>query len=79
MLSSIIRTVTPIIVGWLLGLPVVAALGITDAQATAAVSAVLGAAYYVLVRVVEVYYPRFGWLLGLASAPSYPARHRASA
>lgn len=74
MLASIVRTVVPIIVGALLGWPIVTRLGITSEQATTAVTVVVTAAYYVLVRVFETYIsPRFGILLGLARRPDYTA------
>lgn len=74
-LSSIVRTVVPVIVGWLLSLPVVNALGITADVLVPLVQAIVTAGYYVAVRVVEVYVtPRAGWLLGLARTPEYQAR-----
>lgn len=75
---SIVRTVVPIVVGWVLGLPIADWLGITAEQATQAVSAVLAAAWYVLFRLAEVYLtPRLGWFLGVASAPEYQPKHAA--
>jgi hypothetical protein len=72
MLASIVRTVVPLIIGWVLALPVAAWLGLTEEQATSAATAVVTAVYYVAVRLAEQHLsPRFGWLLGLAKPPTY--------
>jgi hypothetical protein len=72
-LPSILRTVVPLIVGWVLAQPVVAGLGVTEADATTAATAVVTGLYYVAVRLLEQLHPRFGWLLGLPVAPTYTA------
>ena len=73
---SIVRTVVPIIVGWVLGLPVADWLGLTADQATQVVSAALAAAWYIVWRLAEVYVtPRLGWALGVAQAPEYQPKH----
>lgn len=71
MLASIIRTVVPLVVGWLAGLPIAQRIGITSTDITAAVTAVTGAVWYVAVRLLETYGPQWGWLLGYAQAPTY--------
>mgnify|MGYP000843957471 CR=1 FL=1 len=71
MKESLIRTVVPFVVGWLISLPVVAWLGLTQEQVTAAVTVVIGAIYYLLVRIIERRFPSWGWLLGMATAPTY--------
>jgi len=72
MLASIVRTVVPLVVGWLLAQPVIAQAGITEEQATTAVTVAVQAVYYLVARLFEHYVsPRFGWLLGLARRPSY--------
>ena len=72
MLTSLIRTVVPLVVGWLIAQPVVAAAGVTEEQATTAVSALVTVVYYAAARAAEHYVsPKFGWLLGKASAPAY--------
>ena len=79
--SSIVRTIVPIVVGWLLSLAVVSQLGISEDQVTQAVTAVVTAVYYVAARAVEVYVaPRVGALLiglGVAGPVSY-GRHEAA-
>lgn len=83
MLTSIIRTVTPALVGWVLSWPLVAWLGLTGEQVTWLVVAVLTAApvaanvlWYVVVRAVEQRWPAVGVLLGRRGAPTYQARHK---
>lgn len=75
--TSLIRTYAPMLAGWLLSLPVARpvldALGIGDTPAaSAAVAALLGAAWYGLVRLAEHFWPKAGVLLGVPAAPAYP-------
>lgn len=81
-LASIVRTAVPALVGWLLSLAVVGhVLGwfsiddVTARRAAAtATTAVLTVAYYVVIRLFELYVqPKLGWLLGWAAAPRYEA------
>lgn len=75
--ASVIRTLTPIIVGGGItllatstGVHVPAAYEhVVDEGATLA----LGGAYYFLVRKIEAKYPKAGWLLGVPKAPVYGA------
>lgn len=81
LLPSLIRTGVPLLVGWLLSLPVVpailGALGAGDSQEqrrllAQAVTLLITFAYYAAVRLLEKYVsPKFGWALGLASEPVY--------
>lgn len=74
--TSIVRTIVPIAVGYLISIGVVDWLDVTNEQATGAVTAVVTGVYYVLARVFEVWVsPRLGWLLGLPSQPAYAARN----
>lgn len=75
LVDSIIRTVVPVIVGFVLGLASTWALPL-DPEFEGALTAVLTtgftALYYVAVRLFEEYVsPRFGWLLGKATPPKY--------
>lgn len=76
--DSIVRTVTPIIVGAVIAWAV--SLGVTlDAEFEAALIVVVVGAfqgvYYIAVRLFETYVsPKFGWLLGLAKPPEYTER-----
>lgn len=72
--TSIIRTVVPSIVGAVLA--VLAAHGINlDAQAaanlTGFLTALFGGIYYVVVRLIERTNPKVGVLLGKAKQPEY--------
>jgi hypothetical protein len=66
---SIVRTVTPIAVGFLVS--VLAHLGVPSPVAVSAVGAVASVIYYTGVRVLEARYPRLGVLLGALGAPNY--------
>lgn len=73
---SVIRTGVPLLVG--VGVSFAAAKGIhispeTEAQVVVLMGAVAASVYHWLVRVLEERWPRFGWLLGIARAPSYNA------
>lgn len=79
LLPSLVRTLVPLIVGWVLSLPltpvVLDVLAVTTADAgravTAAATAVITAVYYVAVRWLETHgRPRLGWLLGWAAQPT---------
>jgi hypothetical protein len=75
---SIVRTVVPLVVAWLLSwLP--AELELTEGQLGTAVTLALAAAYYIVVRLIEVYVsPRIGVLLGSRQTPAY-GKHDARA
>lgn len=69
--TSIVRTATPVVVGWLLS----SAIGpyVDPEIAQEAVAALISVAYYGAVRFVEVKLGKewAGWLLGLAVPPTY--------
>lgn len=68
---SIVRTVVPLLVGWLISLPVTAALGLDETTVTGLVTVALSALYYVAVRSLERRWPGVGVLLGSARQPTY--------
>jgi hypothetical protein len=78
--TSLIRTWSPMVAGWLIGLPlarpVLALFGIDTPTAqrvgAGAVAVVAGAVYYGVVRWAESRWPAVGRLLGRAAAPAYP-------
>jgi len=69
---SIIRALTPIAVG--LGVSFLARLGITSPDLVAAVGAVAASLYAAVVRWLEQRHPKWGKLLGVAGAPTYPQK-----
>lgn len=72
LLGSLIRTLVPLVVGWLIGLAARRGLDVDSADLTALVTGAVTALYYALARVLERYVsPRFGWLLGLPRQPVY--------
>jgi hypothetical protein len=73
---SLIRTLVPVLVT-LLGPWAARWLGIEATQLEQALSVALGAAYYLLVRLLEQRLPRMGWLLGYPQQPTYEPRHAA--
>ncbi|WP_031516763.1 hypothetical protein [Streptomyces sp. NRRL F-5123] len=73
-LASLWRTVVPMIVGALVAALAHAGIGIDSAAATMWLGSAFSAAYYALFRVLEAHVSaRWGWLLGLARPPQYPA------
>lgn len=71
---SVVRTGVPLLVG--AGVSFAAAKGIhvspdTEAQLVVLIGALAGGVYHWLVRVLEERWPKCGWLLGIAKAPSY--------
>lgn len=74
-LIALVRTVVPMIVGWVLArlaLPAEVA-----PQLELILTALLTALYYSTVRALSAKWPRFGWLLGYPVDPHYEPRHAA--
>jgi hypothetical protein len=78
--TSLMRTLTPIVAGLVLGLAARFGFGLDDATVTMYVAAGLIAGYYALWRVLEYLAERIGWqplqtltglLLGWARPPQY--------
>lgn len=70
---SVIRTIVPAIVAWLIVAAAKLGVDIDDGLAEQLVTAVVFAVYYAVVRWLEVVKSsRWGWLLGKPSAPLYP-------
>lgn len=69
---SVVRTVSALIVGLILGTAAAKGLGITEATLTPVVVVVVGGAYHALIRAIEHKWPKAGLLLGYAKAPTYP-------
>jgi len=66
---SIVRSVTPIIVGF--GASLLAHLGISQPAVVAAIGSLVAIAYGSGIRIIEHKYPRAGVLLGAIGAPTY--------
>ena len=74
MWASLVRTVTPIVVGFVVNLLVGFGWDIDQSEVEAlvsgAITAVAAVLWYVVARVLELYVnPRFGWLLGSSKSP----------
>ncbi len=69
---SFIRTLVPLIVGYLVSLGARYGFDINDDQAASLITVGATYAYYVVVRYLETHSnSRFGWLLGSARTPTY--------
>jgi len=72
---SLIRTWVPIIIGSVLSwLAINVGIVVSDddkAKLVVGLTAVVIALYYGLVHLLEQKFPKFGWLLGLATRPQY--------
>ena len=67
-----IRTVVPIIVGWLLAhFLFLHAFGVASPALAAAVSGALAGLWYLAARALERKWPALGWLLGYPAEPTY--------
>jgi hypothetical protein len=74
-LVSLVRTVAPIAAGWLITQALRLGVHLDDATAVSALTGAFAAVYYGLFRWAEQRASaRFGWLLGVARPPQYPAR-----
>lgn len=69
LVTSLIRTYTPVLVGWLIGVGLLPS-SLSD-EAGAALTGLIIGAYYLLVRLLESRWPKLGWLLGAPKAPTY--------
>lgn len=72
--TSIVRTVVPIVAGAIITF--FASKGITfddqfQANLLFVLQGMITGLYYIIVRVLEQRFPRFGWLLGSAKKPEY--------
>lgn len=69
LIPSVVRTVVPLVISVLVG------WGFTetslDGPVTAVLTVVVTALYYVIIRVLERYWDKIGWLLGYPSQPVY--------
>lgn len=73
---SLIRTVVPVVVGqlltWLATKGVLDETGEISAALVSLFTVVFTSAYYALARLLEVFVStKFGWMLGIAKAPTY--------
>jgi hypothetical protein len=76
MLTSITRTVVPWLVA-LIGPWLLQFAGVGENDLSAVLTVLIGAVYYVAVRLLEQRWPSVGVLLGRKGAPAYAARHEA--
>jgi len=82
MQTAVVRTVTGYLVGLIVALLASLKIEVSDEFKTmliAAVSFIVGTAYYVIVKALEKKWPKIGWLIGSPNAPVYPTRNDAEA
>ena len=65
--TSLVRTVVPIVAGWIIAAAVHADIHLDPALVQTVVTAV----YYASVRFAEERWPQIGWLLGTPKTPAY--------
>jgi hypothetical protein len=70
-LPSLLRTFVPVLVGLILGVAGANFVGVTEESLTAAVSTAITLVYYLVLRLVEQKWPKFGILLGSMRQPTY--------
>ena len=73
--KALVRTLNPMIVGFLASIGLLQFLAIDDIQAAAAVTVVLQAFWYIAIKVLERFFPKAGVLLGWVGEPTYEAKH----
>lgn len=77
-LKALVRTIVPLIVGYLLGLLALAGIGLPPGSSQLLeliLTTVFTAAYYALVRWLSTRWEWVGWLLGYPTNPTYEPRH----
>lgn len=73
LLTSIIRTVVPLVLAPLLTWAAKAGLDVDSTAIATLIGTVLTVIYYAVVRSLEtIVKPAWGWLLGVAKVPAYP-------
>ena len=76
--KSAVRTITPIIIGYVVALLTKNGLNVSNKAVTLAVGPVVSALYYLGVRYTEHFVPQAGWLLGHPSKPQYDVKAAAA-
>lgn len=77
-LVALVRTVVPVVVGYLLSLAAQAGLQVdpsTSELLSLILTTVFTAAYYALIRALSARWSWVGWLLGYPTDPTYEPRH----
>lgn len=69
--TSVIRTIVPILAGWIVVLVLKFGFEVNPGEVQAAIYPIVAAAYYLAARWLERKWPVFGWLLGSPKTPTY--------
>lgn len=70
-LQSVIRSVVPVVVAAIVSFALRYGVHLDEGALADVLGALVGSAYYALVRWAEEKFPDLGWLLGKPGAPSY--------
>ena len=70
-LTSIRRTIVPLVVGYLLAQAARAGFSIDEGQLTGVIESLVTGVYYSALRILEVKWPQVGVLLGAMRQPIY--------
>lgn len=77
--ESLVRTITPLIVGAVVGFFTTRGIEVDpelSVSIATGVTVLASGAYYFVVRLLEHYVaPKFGWLIGLDREPRYKGKH----
>lgn len=74
LIRSVVRTATPMLAGLLVAAAAKIGYDLDNSTAVQAAGYAVALLWYVVARVVEQRWPRFGWLLGSPVAPTYPSQ-----
>jgi hypothetical protein len=69
--ASVVRTVTPLLVGLILAIVGTEVAGFDENTLTPVIAAVVAAVYHAVVRALEEKWPKLGMLLGWDVTPTY--------
>ena len=75
--TSIVRTLVPFLVGYVVSLLVTQGVDVSENfedQLSGFLTFAFGAIYYVAVRLLARKFPKLEWLLGIPTKPSYPSK-----
>jgi len=72
--KSVVRTITPIVIGYVVALLVKVGFSVKSTDVTAVLAPVISAVYYLLVHALEQKFPKLGVLLGVPASPSYDVK-----
>ena len=76
LIRSLIRTLVPMVAGLIVAALAKLGYNLSSDTAVQAVGFAVAFGWYLVARLVETRWPKFGWLLGSPSAPTYGSTSR---